>query len=67
LEVRAPRGRGMAYRFSHLLADQGWNIASARVGQWADSAAATFYITGPNNVPLEKSAVEAVLGSVKRE
>jgi [protein-PII] uridylyltransferase len=62
LELRAPRGRGMAYRFSRLLAEQGWNIASARVGQWADSAAATFYITGPNSEPLSRERVEAVLG-----
>jgi [protein-PII] uridylyltransferase len=63
LEVRAPRGRGMAYRFSRLLAEQGWNIAAARVGQWADSAAATFYLTGADNAPLPREEVDRVLGA----
>jgi len=44
LEVRAPRGRGMAYRFSRLIAAQGWNVVAARFGQWAGQAAAAFYL-----------------------
>ncbi|MCC7230010.1 MAG: HD domain-containing protein [Fimbriimonadaceae bacterium] len=62
LEVRAPRGRGMPYRFSRLIAAQGWNTFAARVGQWADSAAATFYIGSGDGERLTKEAVEAVLG-----
>lgn len=61
LEIRAPRGRGMPYRFSRQIADQGWNIVSTRVGQWAGSAAAAFYILGPGGVPLSRSDVEKAL------
>lgn len=44
LEIQAPRGRGMAFRISKTLAAQGWNIVSARFGQWAGKGAAAFYI-----------------------
>jgi [protein-PII] uridylyltransferase len=44
LELQAPRGRGMAYRVAHSLSDHGFNILSARVGQWAGHAAAAFYL-----------------------
>lgn len=60
LEVRAPRGRGMPYRFSRLIAAQGWNTFAARVGQWADSGAATFYIGG-NGKPLTREDIDHVL------
>jgi [protein-PII] uridylyltransferase len=46
LEVQAPRGRGMAYRFSRLIASHGWNITAARVGQWAGRGSAAFYVEG---------------------
>jgi [protein-PII] uridylyltransferase len=62
LEVRAPRGRGMPYRFSRLIAAQGWNTFAARVGQWADSGAATFYIGKPDGVELTRKEVEKALG-----
>lgn len=62
LEIRAPRGRGMPYRFSRLIAAQGWNTFAARVGQWADSGAATFYIGKPNGTPLTREEVAAILG-----
>ncbi|HZH97567.1 MAG TPA: HD domain-containing protein, partial [Fimbriimonadaceae bacterium] len=45
LEVQAPRGRGMAYRMSRLIAENGWNTSAARVGQWAGRGAAAFYIS----------------------
>lgn len=61
LEVRADRGRGMPYRFSRLIAEQGWNIVSARVGQWAGSAAAAFYVLGPGGRPLEREEVDAAM------
>lgn len=61
LEVRAPRGRGMPYRLSRLIARQGWNTFAARVGQWADSAAATFYIGGANGKPLTAEDLDQVL------
>lgn len=44
LEIRSPRGRGVPYRLSKWIADQGWNIATARMGQWAGNAAAAFYL-----------------------
>lgn len=46
LEVRAPKGRGMAYRMSRLIAKHGWSIESARVGQWAGDGGAAFYLRG---------------------
>lgn len=61
LEVRAPRGRGMPYRLSRLIAQQGWNTFAARVGQWADSAAATFYIGGPNGQSLKPEEVDQAM------
>ena len=62
LEVSAPRGKGMAYRFSRLISRTGWNIQAARVGQWAGRGAAAFYITGPAERPLNPEEVEAVVG-----
>jgi [protein-PII] uridylyltransferase len=44
LEIQAPRGRGMAYRLSRMLRAHGFNILSARVGQWGGHAAAAFYL-----------------------
>lgn len=61
LELRAPRGRGMPYRFSRMFAALGWNILAARVGQWADSAAAAFYLEGPAGKPLGQEEVAAAL------
>ncbi|RYG27170.1 HD domain-containing protein [bacterium] len=59
LEVRAPKGRGMPFRVSRLLASFGWNVVSARIGQWAGNAAAAFYVLGPGNVPLSPDEVAA--------
>ncbi|HRK23145.1 MAG TPA: HD domain-containing protein, partial [Fimbriimonadaceae bacterium] len=62
LEVRAPRGRGMAFRISKMIAAAGWNIVSARFGQWAGRGAAAFYVLGPSG-PLDREDVERVLGA----
>lgn len=62
LEVRAPRGRGMAYRMSKLIAAQGWNILSARVGQWAGQGAASFVVTRQDGKPLSQQEVAEQLG-----
>jgi [protein-PII] uridylyltransferase len=62
LEVQAPRGRGMAYRMSRLIADNGWNTLAASVGQWAGRGAAAFYISRPDGVPLTRADVQAGLG-----
>ncbi|MGV3616852.1 MAG: HD domain-containing protein [Fimbriimonas sp.] len=61
LEIRAPRGRGMAFRFSQLIAEAGWNVVSARVGQWAGNAAAAFYLLDSNGNGLTKEQVDAKL------
>lgn len=61
LEVRAPRGRGMAYRVSRLIADQGWNILAARVGQWAGQGAAAFYVARPDRQPITAEQISTVL------
>ena len=57
LEVRARRGRGLAYRISRHIADQGWNILGARVGQWAGQSTASFTLAGPNGRQLEPEEV----------
>lgn len=61
LEVRAARGRGMAYRLSRFISQCGWNIVAARVGQWAGSSAAAFYILGKDDQPLNKAQVDEAL------
>ena len=57
LEIRARRGRGMAYRMARRLAALGWNVVSARVGQWAGNAAAAFYIVGADGAAVSLEAV----------
>ncbi len=65
LEVRAPQGRGMAYRISRVISEQGWNIIAARVGQWAGSGAAAFYVLGHDLRAIPSSDVERVFGMQK--
>ena len=61
LEIRSPRGRGIPYRLSRWIADQGWNIATARMGQWAGNAAAAFYLyTGDRDMPTKEEVESAV-------
>lgn len=61
LEIKASRGRGMAYRLSRFIAGRGWNIVAARVGQWAGSGAAAFYVLNHDDLPLAKSEVEQAM------
>lgn len=65
IEIRAPRGRGMAYRIARVIAAQGWDITGARVGQWAGQGAATFYIKTDEN--LTESDVQAALSADQAE
>lgn len=67
IEVRAPRGRGMPYRLARVMTEAGWNVVSARVGQWAGSAAAAFYILGQDGRRIERTTVESVLLSAAME
>ncbi|MDI9641434.1 HD domain-containing protein [Kamptonema cortianum] len=57
LEFRAPRGRGLAFRLARQIAEQGWIIYAARVGQWAGSASAAFYVRGTDGRPVSESEV----------
>lgn len=61
LEVQAPRGRGMAFRLSRLIARHGWNISAARVGQWAGRGAAAFYVSHKDGSHISKAEVAAVM------
>ena len=63
LEIQAPRGRGLAYRMSRLIATQGWDIVATRFGQWAGRAAAAFYVFGPGHSRLVMGEVDAALGA----
>lgn len=65
LEIRAPRGRGMAYRVSRTLAREGWSILSARVGQWAGAGSAAFYITNPKGALIRSDEVDRALQTHK--
>lgn len=62
LEVRAPRGRGMAYRMSNKITKLGWTILGARVGQWAGAAAATFTLLGPEGKALTQADAHLAFG-----
>lgn len=71
LELSTRRGRGMPYRLSRLISGQGWNILTARIGQWAGLGTASFYLTGRAGSPLERSVVardiaEAMVTSAPR-
>ena len=58
LEIRSRRGKGMPYRMARRLAALGWNVVSARVGQWAGNAAAAFYVLGPGGSAISRQEVE---------
>jgi [protein-PII] uridylyltransferase len=64
LEIQAPRGRGMAFRLSRLIASRGWNISAARVGQWAGQGAAAFYLLGAGNRRISRKEVDAAMKHV---
>jgi len=61
LEFRAPRGRGLAYRLSKQIAAQGWNIESARFGQWAGLGSAAFYVSGQDGGELTEEGIRTAL------
>ncbi len=67
LEIRAARGRGMPYRLSRLIADRGWNILTARLGQWAGLGAAAFYLVGKGHKPLTVEEVQLALQTLDSE
>lgn len=57
IEVRAPRGRGLAYRLARVISGLGLNILAARLGQWAGSASAAFYVVDPTGQPVDPEGV----------
>lgn len=62
LEIHAPRGRGMAFRMSRRITQLGWNILSARLGQWGGHGAATFYLVNDELQAPSEEQVRASLG-----
>lgn len=62
IEIQAPRGRGMAYRLARQLSQSGIDILGARVGQWAGSGTAAFYVEGRG---LDRETVSRALSSQK--
>jgi [protein-PII] uridylyltransferase len=67
IDFYAPRGRGMAYRLSRLVADMDWSIRSARVGQWAGQGAAAFYVTDQSGQGISQDEVENRLSARQGE
>ncbi|MFI5386892.1 MAG: HD domain-containing protein [Fimbriimonadales bacterium] len=61
LEIRAPRGRGLPFRLSRMVAVHGWDVQSARLGQWADNASAALYLTRADGTILPVAEVEAAM------
>lgn len=57
LELRTRRGRGMPYRLSRLIAECGWNILTAQIGQWAGMGTASFYLNGAEGARLDRAEV----------
>lgn len=65
VEIQAPRGRGMAYRLARQLSAHGINILSARVGQWAGSGTAAFYVTASDGSRVDEGMVTRALEAQK--
>jgi [protein-PII] uridylyltransferase len=65
IEIKAPRGRGMAYRLARRLSAHDINILSARVGQWAGSGTAAFYVSGEDGRALDPARVARALEAPK--
>lgn len=63
LEVRAPRGRGLAFRIVRQLSQSGFDISAARFGQWAGQAAASFYLRRSSGEGVSLSEIQTVLQS----
>ncbi len=65
IEIQAPRGRGMAYRLARQLSSNGINILSARVGQWAGTGTAAFYVSASDGSALDPAMVARALEAQK--
>lgn len=63
VEVRAPRGRGMPFRVARAISEEGFDIVSARIGQWAGRGAATFYLRGSKGTEDLERRIERALGA----
>ncbi|MBA3725609.1 MAG: HD domain-containing protein [Armatimonadetes bacterium] len=60
LEVETPPGRGMPFRVTKTLAELGWNVHVARIGQWGGRAVGRFYLDLPGGV-LTSGMVDSAL------
>lgn len=60
VEVVTDRSRGVGYQICRFFSRQGWEVVSARVGQWAGDSAAAFYVRpGEGANPDPNSLLEA--------
>mgnify|MGYP001321773874 CR=1 FL=1 len=66
LEIETPLGRGMPYRVTKMLAQFGWAVQFARIGQWAGKAVARFHLEKKNRLPITAKEVERRLGKAER-
>ncbi|HXH61461.1 MAG TPA: HD domain-containing protein, partial [Fimbriimonadaceae bacterium] len=62
IEVQAPRGRGLAFRLSRQLSAVGVDIVGARVGQWAGTGTAAFYVLMDDGTDVGQETVARALG-----
>lgn len=64
IDLQTPLDSGALYRASYALSRLGWNIHSARLGQWAGRTLLSFYCTdaqGNKIDPRHYTALEAIL------
>lgn len=60
IEFETPIGRGMPYRVTKMIAQFGWNVHVARVGQWAGRAISRFYLSKPGANLTEEDVASAI-------
>jgi len=64
IDLQTPLDAGALYRASYALSRLGWNIHSARLGQWAGRTLLSFYCTdaqGNKIDPRAYTALEAII------
>jgi [protein-PII] uridylyltransferase len=69
VEVRAADRAGLLYRLTAALADEGLDVASARIETLGADAADSFYVVNPSGVPIDaeqRRRVEAALADAAR-
>lgn len=66
IDIRAPRGRGLAYRLTKVISEHGLSVVSARLGQWAGSASAGFYVVHPEGKKINIAALKRAFNNSKK-